>query len=72
MFKTFLSTTLALTLFASLCLTGCGGGGARTSTVQETRTTTVGQELLDLQKAYEAGTINESQYQAQKKKILRN
>jgi len=49
---------------------GCGSGGSKTTTVQETRTTTVGQELLDLEKAYKAGVISERQYNQQKQKIL--
>lgn len=49
---------------------GCGGGGSKTTAVQETRTTTTGQELIDLQKAYEAGIISQKQYDQQKQKIL--
>jgi hypothetical protein len=33
---------------------------------------TVGQQLVDLQKAKDAGAINETEYQAQKAKILDN
>ena len=46
----------------ALCITlaSCGGGGADVQ--QETRTTTTGQELLDLQKAKEAGVIATGTY----------
>jgi hypothetical protein len=52
----------------SLPLVGCGGGGADVQT--ETRSTTTGQELLDLQKAREAGVINEAEYNKQRSMIL--
>ena len=46
---------------------GCGGGGARV----ETRSTTKGQELMDLEEAYEKGIITEKEYNKQKKRILK-
>jgi hypothetical protein len=62
-------------LFASLCvaalslpLAACSGGGADVQ--QETRTTTTGQELLDLQKAKDAGIISDSEYTRQRTAIL--
>lgn len=51
-------------------LAGCRGGGAKAQQQTDIRTTTKGQELLDLQKAYEAGAISEREYERQKKKIL--
>jgi hypothetical protein len=50
----------------SLPLVGCGGGGADV----ETRSTTTGQELLDLQKAKESGVISEAEYNKQRSAIL--
>jgi uncharacterized membrane protein len=46
---------------------GCGGGGAdiKASNV------TVGQELMDLDKAYKNGIITEKEYNNTKKKILK-
>ena len=56
--------------FGLTCLTGCVGlsigGGSKT----QTQTATVGQQLIDLQKAKEAGAITDSEYQAQKAKLL--
>jgi hypothetical protein len=46
---------------------GCGGGGARV----ESRSTTKGQELMDLEEAYEKGIISEKEYNKQKKRILK-
>lgn len=38
--------------------------------MQYTRTTTIGQELLDLQKAHEKGVISDEEYICTKKEIL--
>ena len=59
--------TIVIVLMVGASFIGCGGGGAK---VQQS-TTTVGQELMDLEKAYKEGVINEKQYNDQKKKILR-
>ena len=63
--------TLRLILLAGLialapAFIGCGGGAA-----VETRSTTKGQELMDLEKAYEEGIITEKEYNKQKKQILK-
>ncbi len=65
---------IALAAAVCLCLTlvlaqGCGGGGATSTT--NAKTTTTGQELIDLQKAYDQGVITTKQYEEQKKKILK-
>jgi uncharacterized membrane protein len=52
----------------SLTLAGCGGG----DTTVKAETTTTGQELMDLKKAYEAGAISEREYEKQREKILDN
>jgi hypothetical protein len=46
---------------------GCGGGGAQ---VQQS-STTLGQELQDLEAAYEKGIITEKEYEKAKKEILK-
>jgi hypothetical protein len=45
------------------------GGGDET--VQQTKTTTTGQELIDLKAAYDKGIITERQYEQEKDKLLR-
>jgi hypothetical protein len=57
---------------ATLLLTGCVGlsfGGGDKTAVQKP---TIGQQLIDLQKAKDAGAITDSEYQAQKAKLLAN
>jgi hypothetical protein len=55
----------ALTLLSG-CLDLQLGGG----TTSRPQSPTVGQELIDLQKARDAGAINDSEYQAQKARLL--
>jgi len=52
-------------------LSACGGGGSKVETQQEFRTTTTGQELLDLKKARDAGAISNEEYEKQRTKILK-
>jgi uncharacterized membrane protein len=55
-------------LVLSLIVTaGCGGG----STSVQAQTTTMGQELTDLKKAYDSGVITEKEYEKSKAKILK-
>ena len=56
-------------LFALTSLDGCTwsvGSGSKTVTAMPT----VGQQLVDLQKAKESGAINDAEFQTQKAKIL--
>jgi hypothetical protein len=53
---------------AALGLGACGGGGAEVKS--EITTTTKGQQLLDLQKAYEAGAMTKDEYERERKRIL--
>jgi len=49
----------------------CPGGGSTTTKTETTiNTTTTGQQLIDLQKAYESGAISEQEYNRQKQEIL--
>ena len=64
---------LLITVFAALALmpfvTGCEthlGGGTTNRIAQPT----VGQQLIDLQHAKEAGAINDAEFQAEKAKLL--
>jgi hypothetical protein len=51
-------------------LSACSFGGGDETTVQ-TRSTTTGQELLDLKAAYDKGVLTERQYEQQREKLLR-
>lgn len=59
---------IAAILSVTLALGGCGGGG---KTTVKNESTTTGQQLIDLKKAYEEGAIDESEYERQRKKILK-
>ena len=60
--------TLAWVALLSICLfaSGCGGGGAEVKATS----TTMGQELTDLQKAKDQGLITEEEFEDAKEKIL--
>lgn len=60
---------IIIVLIIGTSFMGCGGGGAKVQ--QATITTTIGQELMDLEKAYKEGLISEKEYNKQKKKILK-
>jgi hypothetical protein len=60
-----------LIVVAGLNLWGCCGGSKEVVVPQsQTTTTTLGQELQDLEEAYKKGAITEKEYEAAKKKIL--
>ena len=61
-----LSSLILLIMFS---LSGCGGGGA--SSTMENRSTTTGQELLDLDKAHKQGIITQKEYDQKKKEIMK-
>ena len=60
---------LTAALLAALLAVGCGGGG--TDVKQTTNTTTMGQELMDLNSSYEKGIIDEDEYKKAKKQIMK-
>jgi len=74
--KAILPMLLAVT--AMVLMSGClglhFGGGTRSSVQNRTQTydVSLGQQLIDLQKAYEAGIITEREYKSQKKKLLKH
>ena len=56
------------TIFLCATLISCGGGGAK---VESTVTTqTLGQQLIDLDKAYKEGVITEKEYNKAKKALM--
>ncbi len=59
---------LIICILALVIVSGCGGGADVKST---TRTTTLGQELMDLEKAYKQGVISEKEYKAAKEKLMK-
>jgi uncharacterized membrane protein len=62
-------TLIGLLGVTTVALSACGGG--RTSNENTMKTTTVGQELTDLQAAYDNGIITEKEYEKKKKEILK-
>ncbi|HET9699430.1 MAG TPA: hypothetical protein VFP70_00760 [Burkholderiales bacterium] len=59
---------LATTLLTALGISACGGGGAEVKS--EITTTTKGQQLLDLKKAYEAGAMSKDEYERERQRVL--
>jgi hypothetical protein len=68
--KLFRICALALIVLMSLNFMACGGG-TKTDVVTETSTTTLGQELQDLDKAYKDGIITEKEYKKAKEKLIK-
>lgn len=58
---------LAATMLLTGCVAAIGNRGMERPTASGT---TLGQELLDLQKARDAGAITEAQYEVQKARLL--
>ena len=59
---------LAIVIVVCLTLTSCGGGGAKLESSVSTQT--LGQQLIDLEKAYKEGVITEKEYNKAKKNLL--
>ena len=59
-------TWIAALAFSGL-IAACGGGA---EVHHEVTTATTGQQLLDLQKAYESGAITKEEYERERKKVL--
>ena len=60
---------IALVIVGVGLATGCGG--RKQNTTVQTTNTTLGQELVDLQQAYEKGIITEKEYNDLKKKAMK-
>lgn len=60
---------LLITALLGLLIAGCCGGGTTVKTSTET-TAPVGQQLIELQKAFESGAITESEYKKLKKETI--
>lgn len=63
---------LLCAMFVAGTLASCGGGGARTQTETSVKTTTTGQELVDLKKALDSGAITQKDYDKQRERILKS
>lgn len=63
---------LALVLVAVVCLNiaACGGSKTKVKSEPTTVTTTLGQELLDLDKAYKDGIITQKEYEKAKQRLI--
>jgi len=63
-------SVMALVMLVVGPMAGCGGKKSSASPSTQVNTTTVGQELQDLDAAYKKGIITEKQYEAEKAKLL--
>lgn len=63
-----IQTKFILLTLLVLSLTGCGGGGADVKTT--THSTTMGQELMDLNESYKKGILTEKEYKKAKENIM--
>lgn len=61
---------LILIVLLSVSFTACSGKKSRTDVKTETVTTTLGQELQDLNKAYKDGIITQKEYEKAKKALI--
>lgn len=62
----------SLVLLSALCLTAAALSGCGSNAKVEARTTTVGQELQDLDAARDKGLITEQEYQQKRKEIMKS
>ena len=68
----FLTVLLAFLLMVSATACGClgGGSGGEAKVQSTTRTTTLGQELQDLDAAHKKGIISDEEYEKKKSELL--
>jgi hypothetical protein len=68
--RRIVASTIIILIVFGLFISGCGGGGAETE-IKQAPQTTLGQELLDLDKAHEKGVISDDEYENLKKEIIK-
>ncbi len=70
--KRFIITVLAAMVMMGMgfSLTGCGS--STKTEIKEAPKTTLGQELIDLDEAYNKGVITKDEYEKQKKELLKS
>ena len=61
---------LALIVLVSVNFVACGGGKTDVKSESSTVTTTLGQELQDLDKAYKDGIITQKEFEKAKKRLI--
>ncbi len=62
--------SVVIILVLGLSSYGCGRRGGSAKVESTTRTTTLGQELQDLDAAYKQGILTEKEYEKKKKELL--
>jgi hypothetical protein len=60
---------LVISIFLCVMLTSCGGGGAKVESTVSTQT--LGQQLIDLDKAYKEGVLTEKEYEKAKEALIK-
>jgi len=63
-----IAVAFVCSLFLCAVLTSCGGGGAKVESTVSTQT--LGQQLIDLDKAYKEGVITEKEYKKSKEALM--
>lgn len=61
-------TRAVVPVVLSLALSACGGGGAKVESINTT--TTMGQELMDLDASYKQGLLTEDEFNKARKNIM--
>jgi hypothetical protein len=66
--QTMTRLAAAVAMGVAITVAGCGGGGAEVKTT--TTTVSVGQQLIDLKKARDTGSISQSEYERLKRDLI--
>jgi len=70
MLKSFKFCVLIVIVMVGVNFAACGGGKSDVKSGSSTVTTTLGQELQDLDKAYKDGIITKKEYDKAKKRLI--